>query len=287
MNRHKVSHPAWRQLAVRYIAPLLLLITSNPIVAIAGQDPGPESLESPGIQQPEATPIIDTTPIPAAISNQKLSEFKLSYKLKAFGMSAKAEIELIQTGSDQYQYQSMTQAKGLASLIRPNEAIETSRFHMQGTDIVVDEYLFDSGSGDKLEDSYARFDWQQQIAFGNHQEELRDVPLSPGVLDRMSADLKVTLDLQAGRSPGDYSMVHRNYVKIYTFTELGKEEIKTKAGTFKTIKYLRQRDGSTRSAYIWYAEDLDYQPVKVVQLKKGKVRGTLLLESYRTSATAR
>ena len=214
-------------------------------------------------------------------TDQKLTETAVVYKLSMLGMSAEVDIRLTKTGPDQYQYQSTTQAKGLASLIRPNAAIETSRFHMIGTRIFVDEYLFDSGSGDKFEDSYARFAWQQQIAFSNHQEETREVPISPGVLDRMSADLMVTLDLQAGRSPGNYAMVHRNYVKTYRFTEMGKEEIKTKAGTFNAIKYLRQREGSSRSAYIWYAPDLGYQPIKVVQLKKGKVRGTLLFESYR------
>jgi hypothetical protein len=211
-----------------------------------------------------------------------LQSFELNFELKAFGLSGEAVIRLQPTAMEnEYQYSSATRATGLARLVRPDVATETSTFHMQGQTLVVDEYRFDSGSGDKFEDSYARFDHDAGIVYSNHQEEQAEVPLTDGMLDRMSADLQVTLDLQAGRSPENYTMVHRNSAKTYTFSYEGTEQVETPAGTFNAVKYLRQREGSSRAATIWYAPELEYQPVKVVQLKRGKTNGTLLLKAYR------
>jgi len=211
-----------------------------------------------------------------------LEPFELRFLLKAFGLSGEAIIRLQPTtASNGYEYSSTTQAKGLARVIRPNAASETSTFHMQGDTLLVDEYNFDSGSGDKLEDSYARFDRDAGIVYSNHQEDIATVPLTDGMLDRMSADLQVTLDLQAGRSPESYTILHRNSVKTYTFTYERSEQVTTPAGTFSALKYRRKRKGSSREALIWYAPALGYQPVKVVQFKRGKPNGTLRLKAYR------
>jgi len=224
---------------------------------------------------------LDAAPVP---ENRVLQPFRSVYKLTFWGFSGDGTIEL-RKGElpDHYVFTSISQARGLAKLVRANPATETTHFHVSGNELLTDEYFMDAGNGEKLENSYARFDWEKMIAYSNHQEERVDVPLSEGVLDRMSADLKVTLDQQDGVKPGDYRMVHRNHVKTYKFTYQGVEKVKTPMGTFDTIKYLRQREGSSRAATIWYAPELDYQPVKVVQTKKGRKGGTLILQSYTTN----
>jgi len=259
---------------------LLLLASTGPVFA------GGESTET----ETQGSTAVDTALTESSVNEPVVNEadlvlapFRLEFELKAFGLSGESIIELTRSGNPenyQYEYSSVTQAKGMAKLIRPNAATETSRFEMRGQQIYVDEYRVDSGSGDPEEDSYARFDWNLGIAFSNHQEERVDVLIEDGVLDRSSADLQVSIDLQNGREPVEYDMVHRNQVKTYQFYREGEETIETKAGSFETIKYLRQRKGSSRSAYIWYAPALDYQPVKVIQLKDGKSRGTLLLSGY-------
>jgi hypothetical protein len=258
MNR-KANRPAIRNI----LAAVLLMAVS----ASGGAD-----------SAPKVTANIDPQ---HALKAKTLSPFELRYQLKAYGLSGEGVLKLQTTDiAGQYLLSSRTEATGLASLIRPNAAIESSRFTMDGETIRVDEYHFNSGSGDKLEDSHASFDWDAGIAHSNHQEELADVALRPGMLDRMSADLQVTLDLKAGKQPSAYTMVHRNSAKTYEFIYQGEDTVKTPAGTFKAIKYLRQRPGSSRSAFIWYAPELAYQAVKVIQLKNGKKGATLLLSSY-------
>ena len=217
----------------------------------------------------------------AAATTDTLQAFQLSFQLKGFGLSAATEIRLEPTTTpNEYQYSNKTQALGLARLIRPNPATETSRFLVHGDTLQVEEYQFDAGNGDKLENSSIRFDWDTDTAYSNHKNESAELPLTAGMLDRMSTDLKASLDLQAGRRPQTYTMVYRNSARTYHFEYHGEEQVTTPAGTFATVKYLQYRDDSSRATHIWYAPELQYQPVKVVQLKRGKTNGTLLLTAY-------
>jgi len=257
-----------RILQLKSVALLALIAAATP--TLAGGEPEPVANNN----------TVADTPV---ITGNSIPTFRTEYDLSAFGLSGNATIELIKTERpDEYIYRSRTQAKGLAKLVRPDAGTEASRFLYTDNKIFVQEYDVDAGTGDPLENSYARFDWNLGIVYSNHQEEKVELVLEEGILDRFSADLQVMLDLRAGKTPDEYTMVHRNSLKTYKFIYEGEETVKTKAGTFETLRYLRQRPGSSRSAYIWYAPEIGYQPVKVTQLKKGKTRGTLLLKSIHT-----
>jgi hypothetical protein len=58
------------------------------------------------------------------------------------------------------------------------------------------------------------------------------------------------------------------------------EAIKTKGGSFDTVKYRRYRTGSSRSTLIWFAAELEYLPVRMQHFNKDKSTGTVNLERY-------
>ncbi len=64
------------------------------------------------------------------------------------------------------------------------------------------------------------------------------------------------------------------------YEKLGTESVKTDAGTFDTVKYRRHRIGSSRSAVIWFAPELEYLPVQMQHFKGDKKTGTVTLEHY-------
>ena len=88
--------------------------------------------------------------------------------------------------------------------------------------------------------------------------------------DRLSADIVVIMDLRNGRPPRTLYIAEKNTTREYTFTPRGEATVETPAGTFETVLYLRQRDGSSRSTLIWYARNADFLPVRMEQLKDGK-----------------
>jgi len=117
-----------------------------------------------------------------------------------------------------------------------------------------------------------RFDWDAGIAHSIYEDEAIELPIEPGILDRLTADIATIVALRSGAEPGGYDLVHRNAIRRYEFRRLGEERIEVPAGTFDTIKYARQRPGSSRTVLVWYSADENFLPVRIEQQKNGKTK---------------
>ena len=198
--------------------------------------------------------------------------FELTYKIKAYGVVV-GEMQISLTETDDaniYIYENLTRALGLAKAFRSGVMSETSRFRVTPAGLVPIQYDLDDSTDNPDDDTHIAFDWTAGIADSLYEGEQRNIEIEPGTLDRMSADLAVILDLQAGNGPERYQMVHRNALRIYEFEYLGEEEVKTPAGKFSTVKYRRQRPGSKRSGIIWFSPALCYHVVQVESQKNDK-----------------
>ena len=114
------------------------------------------------------------------------------------------------------------------------------------------------------------FNWEAGIAHSVYKGVPKDIDITAGMLDRLTADIAAIHELRNNRKPTSYEITHRNSIRLYEFTQQGEETVSVPAGKFRTVKYLRQRPGSSRATLIWFAPDADYLPVKIVQLKRGK-----------------
>ena len=177
-------------------------------------------------------------------------------------------------------YQNRTRALGIAKIFRPGVSSETSRFRATPAGLIPIQYDLDDSTNNPDDDTHITFDWDAGIADSLHEGEQLDVEIGPGTLDRMSADLAVILDLQAGNGPESYQIVHRNKLRVYEFEYLGEEQVEIPAGTFSTVKYKRQRPGSSSSAIIWYAPELCYHVVQVESRKNDKKTALMKMQEY-------
>ncbi|MEE9511384.1 MAG: DUF3108 domain-containing protein, partial [Gammaproteobacteria bacterium] len=203
--------------------------------------------------------VLEANPVPQPTG------FELTYKIKAYGFAVgEMQISLTETDdADIYIYENLTRALGLAKAFRSGVMSETSRFRVTPAGLVPIQYDLNDSTENPDDDTHIAFDWTAGIADSLYEGERRDIEIEPGTLDRMSADLAVILDLQAGNGPERYQMVHRNALRVYEFEYLGEEDIKTPAGKFSTVKYRRQRPGSKRSGIIWFSPALCYHVVQV------------------------
>ena len=179
--------------------------------------------------------------------------------------------------SAHWEFHSRTQPRGLAALIRRRDVVETSLFDVEGERLVPRSYFFDEGAGDGKRDSRIEFDWSAAKAQGRYGKEDKEIALSDGMLDRLLVQLAIMGDIAAGDLPQAYTIVDRNATKTYDFTLVGEEMLPTPAGQFDTVKVRRQRPGSSRATLIWAAVELDYLPVKMVQLKDDRPNTVLTL----------
>ena len=59
-------------------------------------------------------------------------------------------------------------------------------------------------------------------------------------------------------------------LRTHNFNYVGEETIKTKIGEINTVKYSQNREGSSRTTFIWFSTEHDYVPIELERVKKGK-----------------
>ncbi len=209
----------------------------------------------------------------AAPEANVIQGFRAEFEASYIGFKADAVMELQQdAASGEYIYTVTTKARGLARMVRSGTGVETSRFRYDGETYRSISYTLDDGTEAVENDTQIRFDWDTGIAYSNYKGEAQDIQLEAGLLDRLTADVYIIQQLRKGNEPDGYDITDRNSVRHYDFTALGEETVTVPAGTYKAVKYLRQRPGSSRATRIWYAPELDYLPLRIEQLKRGDVK---------------
>jgi len=87
--------------------------------------------------------------------------------------------------------------------------------------------------------------------------------------------------LQGGAEPGVVAMIEKDKVKIYRYTLLRRERLKTHIGVLDTVVYRSARDGSSRENFFWYAPELGYVIVQAEQRRDGKRQFQTYISAYR------
>jgi hypothetical protein len=178
-----------------------------------------------------------------------------------------------------YRFASSTAPKGLLKLARPNPAIERSDFVTENGMIRPLEFWYEDGSRGGEDNFHVAFDWDNGVALVNGEHGERELSLAPGTLDRGSLQVALMRDLEADGRPGTYWLVDDDDVQQYEYAASGSETLDTPIGEVETRVFVQQREGSSRSTWLWMAPTLRYLPVRVEQRRDGETRSALILES--------
>jgi len=202
-----------------------------------------------------------------------LRGFHAEYVASYMAFKADVSMTLAKTNEpDEYLYRVETTARGLASLVRPGTGKETSRLRAAEGELQSLSYALDDGTDEVENDTTISFDYEAGLVHSIYKGEPVDIEVTPGLVDRLAADIIAINELRNDISPDGSEVVIRNSVRRYDLIPQGKETVTVEAGTFDTVVYLRQHPGSSRSAKIWYAPAADYLPVKIEQIKRGKTQ---------------
>ena len=216
-----------------------------------------------------ATAAIAEAGTPGAVA--ELAGFHAEYEASYAGLKAEAVMDLRPADEpNEYVYKIVTRAVGFASIVRPGTGIERSRIAVTEAGFSPISYKLDDGTEKIENDTDIEFNWEAGIAHSVYKGVPKDIDITAGMLDRLTADIAAIHELRNNRKPTSYEITHRNSIRLYEFTQQGEETVSVPAGKFRTVKYLRQRPGSSRATLIWFAPEADYLPVKIVQLKRGK-----------------
>lgn len=185
---------------------------------------------------------------------------------------------IFKTQGKRYTLSATTKATGLLAMVNPDPIVEHSQGLISKNKVAPSHYKR-SNPNNKKKNLDLTFDWKKGVVLSETQPSDITYKITAHTHDMLSDTLFLMFNPPATTAKLDIAT--RSRPKFYTLKRLGEESITTAAGTFKTVKYQRTRDGKNdRVVYIWCATKLSNLPVKIEKHKKGKVH-TAELQSFK------
>ena len=178
-------------------------------------------------------------------------------------LSGQAERSLIK--NDDGSYRLTTAASAMVASLT-----ESSLFQFIDDQIEPDHYTYQRKVLNKTRDVEVKFDWPNKKVKNTAGGSDWLMDIVPGTLDKQSVQLLLQLDLAAtpvinGKTYA-YQVADGGELKIYQFIADGEDLIETPLGNYKSLRIKRDRgEGSDRETWIWFAPDLDYSIVRIIQ----------------------
>lgn len=224
-------------------------------------------LTSAAVASPSASAVADTTQQSATLplNPVTLSAYKIIYDANYNGMGINAVRELKTLPNNRYELSSV--ASNFLGTIRETGTFNWNKDKASITDT---GYRYEQkllGSKKKQQLSY---DHTKGIANYTSKKKQRQVILDKPYLNRLSYQVQLRMDLQAGKTTFSYPVISRGKVKTYNFEVMGKEQLKTPFGTINTVKVHRVRKNKKRDTMLWFAPELHYLLVQLVQSEDGE-----------------
>lgn len=176
-------------------------------------------------------------------------------------------------------YETTADPSFLARLIVSRAAVERSELQMDEQGVRPLHWMLSDGKSSDEDDGVLTFDWQDNVVTGTIEREAIELPMQPGLQDRLSIQLSVMTSLMRGAEPGTVPLIDDNRIKHYTYTKTGEATLDTALGSIDTVIYESTRKGSSRVARFWMAPKFDYLPVRAEQERKGKVETVMVIEA--------
>ncbi len=207
-----------------------------------------------------------------------LTPHTAEYKVKISVVSGHLSTELQKT-EDGYIAHHVIKPTGFSKLITRGTMDVTSEFSSEPDGIKPHRFRsIDTIRDDPDVDIF--FDWEKSEAAGAVGDTHVALALDGIAYDNVSIQYELMHDLLNG-GPGErYTLFDIDKMQEIDVSNAGSRDVKTRAGTYKTVGIRHQKDGSSRVTTLWCAEELDYLPVIIEQHRKGKLNFRATLVSY-------
>lgn len=216
---------------------------------------------------------------PGAADAAGLQPFRARYAVSYRGLSGGEIEQSLHRGSapGEWVYESRPFPNLLGRVAVSAAARERGTMRVTAAGVEPLSYSFDDGSGDTSKDVRLTFDWASQRVRGTAAGQPVDLPLAPGTQDTASVQAAVLLDLLSGRALTAFPIVTGRRLREYRYSADGTARVAVPAGSYETVVWSNQRQGSNRVTRVWHAPAAGFVPVQAVQYRKGKAEVQLKL----------
>ena len=185
-------------------------------------------------------------------------------------------------------YESTTKPVGMAAFFLGDQVI-TDRAVLKLFDDHYHpiEFKHEMKNSDKNRNEFYTFDWESNKASIEYRDTKNTIDIPEYTYDNYSVQLLLMRKPNEEHSNAVYSVISKGKLKEYEYQREENELITTKAGKFDTSKFVRRKDNDKKTTYYgWYAEKLNYIPVKLDKFENGKLDVSIRLTSVEWSSEA-
>jgi hypothetical protein len=205
--------------------------------------------------------------------------FTATYEVSYRGMRAGSLTFKLSRDSatGRYTYETTADPSMLARIVVSSAALERSVMEIGPDGVRPVEWHLDDGKSGTAKDGKLTFDWANNVVTGEIESERIDLPLEPGLQDRLSIQIDVVTSLLRGEEPGTIPLIDDNRVKRYSYVKKETTAVETKLGKLDTVVYESTREGSNRQSRFWLVPKMEYLAARAEQIRKGKVETVMVL----------
>ena len=215
-------------------------------------------------------------PQPAHAENTLPESFTATYALTKGPLTlANMKRRLYKNERGNYVYESYSEPVGYARWFTDNTLLEKTEWTYHQQQLRPIEYSYDRKGSKKQRHVKLSFNWDKMRVTNDINNDPWSMKITDGTLDKLLYHLALMHDLANGKELFDYQVADGGSLKSYSFSNLGEETLRTKLGSFNTIKLIRP---GKRDTILWCAKELNYLPIKLVQEENG-ITLTLTLKS--------
>lgn len=215
--------------------------------------------------------LLGSSLVQAGPNGLPVSPFQARYEVYGAGLPiGEAVMTLTAAGPNTYRMSSQVWPNSLAALFVSSRIEEEVDGEIRDGAVRPTRYQRRVETPKKNQTVQLRFDWSANQIQARDNQAQATLPLSPGVVDPLSLNLRVMSDLQSGRLPPEYALADETELKAYQIKNEGEETLETSLGNLRTVRISQSKPGKTRITTFWFAPDLQYLPVQVAQQKDGK-----------------
>ncbi len=124
--------------------------------------------------------------------------------------------------------------------------------------------------------SEIHFNWKNQQATSQYKDNQYKIKLQGGELDDLNYQLVLRCDLLSGKTEFHYPVIDHQEIDMLDFKVVGEEKLDTELGSLNTVVVKRIRNNNNRITTLWFAKDMDYQMVKLLQEERKDTEAYLL-----------
>lgn len=213
-------------------------------------------------------------------------QYEARYSISYFGIPAGESVHKLHQRQDgQYHFEARTEPN---MQMLPYHYHESTDFAFEDGKFIPQNYYYNVKEGKRRKKGNVIFDRDSNTIRNKGLKEPWQTELTEGIQDKLTQTLCIRHALKAGTSDLNYMVAEEDKIKNYVFSIVGEEQLKTKLGSYRTVKVEHVSRKGIRTT-LWLAKPLDYLPVKMTQMRQGKVvaNGEIMTFTPRRDTNAR